>query len=66
MGDQLLGHDVVETNDAVRITFAVVSLTGDQACPGNPSMPVTVVLGGPLGDQELREGSDGRGALGPR
>ena len=56
MGDRLLGPQVVETDDEVRIVFASIPLIGDQNCPGNPPAAVTVVLDQPLGDRELLDG----------
>lgn len=56
LGDRLLGPQVVETADAVRIAFASIPLTGAQACPGNPSMAVTIELTDPLGERQLLDG----------
>ena len=56
IGDRLLGPDVVETDDAVRIVLAAIPLTGDQTCPGNPSTPVTIQLDAPLGDRAIIDG----------
>lgn len=56
LGDRLLGPQVVETADTVRIVFASIPLMGDQACPGNPPTPVTIPLTQPLGDRQLRDG----------
>jgi hypothetical protein len=56
MGDRLLGPQVVETETAVLIAFAAIAPLGDQACPGNPSTPVTVPLPSPLDDRQLRDG----------
>lgn len=57
MGDQLLGPQVVETADAVRVAFAVIPPEGStQTCPGNPPAAVTVELSAPLGDREIRDG----------
>lgn len=36
MGDALQGPQVVETDDAVVVAFAVVQLAGGANCPGNP------------------------------
>ncbi|MEO7398504.1 MAG: hypothetical protein ABIW84_08070 [Ilumatobacteraceae bacterium] len=46
----------METDDAVRIVFAAIPLTGGQTCPGNPSTPVTITLQQPLGDRSLLDG----------
>lgn len=56
MGDSLLGPQVVETDEAVRIAFAVIPLAGAQTCPGNPATPVTIRLDAPLGEREIRDG----------
>lgn len=57
MGDQLLGPQVVETDDAVRVAFAVIPPEGSaQECPGNPLAAVTVELSAPLGDRDIRDG----------
>lgn len=56
MGDRLIGPQVVETDDAVRIAFAVIPQPGDQTCPDNPSEVVTVELDSPLGEREIRDG----------
>lgn len=56
VGERLLGPQVVETGDAVRIAFAAIPLTGEQTCPGNPPTAVTVTLSAPLGDRALLDG----------
>ncbi len=56
MGERLLQPDVVETEDAVLISFAAIALVGEADCPGNPSTPVTIELAAPVGDREVREG----------
>ncbi len=56
LGDRLLGPQVVATDDAVRIAFAAVPLSGAQTCQGNPSEPITVVLDEPLGDRDIIDG----------
>ena len=56
LGERLLGPQVVETDDAVRVTFAAIPLTGSQPCPGNPATPVMVELAAPLGDRDVRDG----------
>jgi hypothetical protein len=56
LGERLLGPQVVETDESVRISFAAIALTGNHGCPSNPSTPVTVELDEPLGDRELRDG----------
>lgn len=61
MGERLLGPQVVETDDVVRIAFGVIPQPGSQDCPDNPSTPVVVELDAPLGDREIRDGT----AIGP-
>jgi len=56
MGDRLIGPQIVESDDAVRIAFAVISQSGDQNCPDNPSEVVIVELETPLGEREIRNG----------
>lgn len=51
----MLGPQVVETADVVRIACGVISQPCDQARPGNPSTPVVVELAAPLGDGEIRD-----------
>ncbi|WP_420452073.1 hypothetical protein [Ilumatobacter sp.] len=57
MGDRLLGPQVVETDDAVRLAFALVPRPGGQNCPGNPSTPFVVQLDAPLGERDVLDGS---------
>lgn len=56
MGDALLGPQVIETDEAVLIAFAVIPVAGPAECPGNPSTPVTIELAAPLGDRLLLDG----------
>ncbi len=56
MGDRLLGPEIVETADAVLISFAAIAQYTDQECPGNPWAPVEVRLSEPLGERALRDG----------
>lgn len=56
IGDRLLGPQVVETDDAVRIAFASIPLTGSQTCPGNPSTAVTIALAAALGERAILDG----------
>ncbi len=56
VGDRLLGPQVVETADSVRIAFAAIPLVGAQNCPGNPPTAVTVTLERPLGDRPVIDG----------
>lgn len=39
---------------ALRISVSVREVEGGATCPGNPRLPVTIVLPEPLGDRELR------------
>jgi hypothetical protein len=57
MGDALIGPQVVETDDAVLVAFAVIPVVGGADCQGNPSTPVTITLAAPLGDRELLDGA---------
>jgi hypothetical protein len=50
---RIVGPRVLALEDRVLVVFAVQPLGGDQECPGNPSTPVTVDLGEPLGGREL-------------
>jgi hypothetical protein len=56
LGQRLLGPQVVETDDAVRIAFAAIPLTGGHTCPGNPSTAVTITLSAPLDGREVLDG----------
>lgn len=56
MGERLLGPQVVETDDSVRIVLASIPLVGAQNCPGNPPSEVTVTLERPLGNRALIDG----------
>jgi hypothetical protein len=56
LGDRLLGPQVVESADTVRIAFAAIPLTGAQTCPGNPPTAVTITLERPLGARTLLDG----------
>ena len=57
MDDRLIGPIVVETADELRISFAAVTLPGEQSCPGNPETAVVVELSAPLGGRPLRDGA---------
>ena len=56
MGDALRGPQVIETDDAVVLAFAVVPIAGTATCPGNPSAAVTVELSEPLGRRWVYDG----------
>ena len=56
MGDALRGPQVIETDDAVVLAFAVVPIAGSANCPGNPSATVTVELSEPLGQRWVYDG----------
>jgi len=44
--------------DAIVITFSVELLPGDRTCPSNPSFPVAIHLGEPIGGRALLDGSE--------
>jgi hypothetical protein len=46
------------TDASVTLTVAVRSVGGPATCPGNPALPVTIVLPQPLGDRTLTGGTD--------
>lgn len=56
MGDALRGPQVIETDDAVVVAFAVVPVAGMATCPGNPSTAATVELSEPLGERWVYDG----------
>ena len=56
MGDNLLGPQVRETDDAVLVAFAVRISGGMATCPDNPPSRVTVELSEPLGERTVRDG----------
>jgi len=56
MGDALRGPQVVETDDAVVVAFAVVPIAGMATCPGNPWTSVTIELSEPLGQRWIYNG----------
>lgn len=56
MGDALRGPQVIETDGAVLVAFAVVPYVGMADCPGNPDVHATVELSRPLGDRALLHG----------
>ena len=56
MGEALRGPQVIETDEAVLVAFAVVPVAGMATCPGNPSTAVTVELSEPLGDRWIYDG----------
>ncbi len=56
MGDALRGPQVIETDDAVLVAFAVVPVAGGANCPGNPSTAVTIELSAPLGERVVYDG----------
>ena len=56
MGDALRGPQVIETDDAVVIAFAVVPVAGSADCQGNPWTAVTVELSEPLGQRWIYDG----------
>ena len=56
MGDALRGPQVVETDDAVLVAFAVVPVAGMANCPDNPATSVTIELSDPLGQRWVYDG----------
>lgn len=50
---RLLPPTVTYTADSVRIDIRVRPVSGGATCPGNPAVPVTILLPEPLGDREL-------------
>ncbi|WP_419842221.1 hypothetical protein [Candidatus Poriferisodalis sp.] len=56
MGDALRGPQVVETDEAVLVAFAVVPYYGLATCPSSPDTHATVELAQPLGDRALLHG----------
>ena len=56
MGDALRGPQVIETDDAVLVAFAVVPVVGGANCEGNPSTSVTIELSDPLGRRWVYDG----------
>lgn len=56
MGEALRGPQVIETDEAVVVAFAVVPVAGMATCPGNPSTAVTVELSEPLGERWVYDG----------
>ena len=56
MGDALVGPQVIETDDAVLVAFAVIPVSGGATCPGNPTTRITIQLSEPLGNRALLDG----------
>ena len=56
MGDRFNDPQVVETATRIAVVLSVQPLTGDQDCPGNPSLDVRIELDAPLGDREVVDG----------
>ena len=56
MGDALRGPQVIETDDAVLVAFAVVPVAGAANCPDNPATSVTIELSDPLGQRWVYDG----------
>ena len=56
MGDALRGPQVIETDEAVLVAFAVVPTSGMATCEGNPSTAVTIELSEPLGQRWVYDG----------
>ena len=55
-GRRSQGPQVIETEDAVLLAFAVVPIAGTATCPDNPSTAVTVKLSAPLGRRWVYDG----------
>ncbi|MCQ3806029.1 MAG: hypothetical protein OXB92_11855 [Acidimicrobiaceae bacterium] len=56
MGDALKGPQVIETDVAVLVAFAVIPVASVATCPGNPSTSVTIELSDPLGRRGVYDG----------
>ena len=56
MGDALRGPQVIETDHAVVLAFAVVPIAGTATCPDNPAAAVTVELSEALGRRWVYDG----------
>ena len=56
MGDALRGPQVIETDEAVVLAFAVVPIAGTATCPDNPAAAVTVELSEALGRRWVYDG----------
>lgn len=56
MGDALRGPQVVETDVAVVVAFAVVPDSGGADCPDNPPTSVTITLSDRLGNRAIQDG----------
>ena len=56
MGEALRGPQVIETDEAVLVAFAVVPVAGGANCPGNPSTAVNIELSEPLGQRRVYDG----------
>ena len=54
--DRIAEQQIDFQNGTIIVTFRVRPLGGEQTCPGNPPTPVTVDLGGALGDRRLLDG----------
>jgi hypothetical protein len=51
---RLLPPVIRSTASELRVSVSVRLIEGGATCPGNPRLPVTIVLPEPLGDRELR------------
>ncbi len=56
MGEALRDPQVIETDEAVLVAFAVVPVAGAATCPDNPSTSVTIELSDPLGQRWVYDG----------
>ena len=60
MGDALKGPQVIETDVAVLVAFAVIPVAGVATCLGNRSTSVTIELSDPLASVGCMTGSSSR------
>ena len=56
-GDRVLAPLVALGSQAIGITAIVRNAPGAQDCPGNPTFPLTVTIGEPIGGRALLDGS---------
>ncbi|MEM9748102.1 MAG: hypothetical protein AAF945_15500 [Actinomycetota bacterium] len=56
LGDQLLGPQVVESDEEIRIAFAAIPVGGAVECPGNPPTAAAIELAAPVGDRSIVDG----------
>jgi hypothetical protein len=60
-GEPPIGREIIPVvvmgEDLVTITVLVEPVSGGASCPSNPWHPITIDLGEPLGNRQLRDGS---------